>query len=101
MFHGVLCYQFSNFERIPSHGIAHNVVPRFANSTKVSHHSGVHGKHVRIFSITKVSMRGGRRWHEFLHEGFYFMGFGVEGPFKSSFIISLWLMVLGFKGWGS
>ncbi len=46
-------------------------------------------------------MRGGRRWHEFLHEGFYFMGFGVEGPFKSSLMISLWLRVLGFKGWGS
>lgn len=28
------------------------------------------------------------------------MGFGVEGPFKYSFIISLWLRVLGFKGWG-
>lgn len=45
-------------------------------------------------------MRGGRRWHEFL-QGFYFMGFGVEGPFKSSIIISLWFRVLGFKGWGS
>jgi len=52
---------------------------------------------IRICSITKVFMKGRRRWHGFLHEGFYYLGFGAEGPSKSSFFVSFYFRVLSFK----
>jgi hypothetical protein len=58
------------------------------------------GKQVRIYLMTKMFINRGRRWHGFLHEGFYSKGFGVESPSNFGFIVRFWLRVLGFKGWG-
>jgi hypothetical protein len=33
-------------------------------------------------------MKGRRGWHGFLQEGFSYLGFGAEGPSKSSFFVS-------------
>jgi hypothetical protein len=75
-----------NFECVPCHGIAHNIVPRLVNLMKVPHHWWSMGKQLRICSITKLSTKRGRRWHNCLHESLCSMGFRVKGPSKSSFL---------------